>query len=107
MKPLGNFLFWFIILLVSSNLVLGAITYAGKFKFGDISSIDSPIPKLLSGFSENSSKGKFWQPNLVGKASAQTPLDITAVSAMSYNDARCCMRRILKPNFQWHHSQKL
>lgn len=85
MKPLGNFLFWFIILLVSSNLVLGAITYAGKFKFGDISSIDSPIPKLLSGFSENSSKGKFWQPNLVGKVSAQTPLDITAVSAMSYD----------------------
>ncbi len=85
MKLLGNFLFWFFVLLITSNLILGAITYAGKFNFKDLSSIDSPIPNLLSSFSENGKKNFFWQPNLVAKASAQSPLDITAVSAMSYD----------------------
>ncbi len=85
MKLIGNFLFWFFVFLVSVNLLLAALTYAGKFNFKDFSAITSPIPKLFSSFSDESEADSYWHPKLVSRVSAQTPLELTAVSAISYD----------------------
>lgn len=85
MKLAGNFLFWFFVFLVSINLVLGALMYSSRFSLETLTSVTSPIPKLLSAFSSPSKEGSYWKPKLVSKASAQEPLNLTAISAMSYD----------------------
>lgn len=85
MKFLKSFLFWFIILLVSSNLLLASITFSKGAKLVTLDSVLSPLPQLLENVFNGSDKSNFWQPNLIPIASAQKNLELTARSAISYD----------------------
>ncbi len=85
MKIVGNFLFWFFVFLIAGNLILGALTYGSSLSLNNLSSITSPIPKLLSAFSNTNKNDSYWKPKLVSRASAQAQLELTAVSAMAYD----------------------
>lgn len=81
MKFVKNFLFWFVILLVSSNIVLAAITYSSKGV--NLNTIASPLPKILvDGFLRDSA---FWQPDFSANASSQELFELNALAAISYD----------------------
>ncbi len=83
MKVLGNFLFWFIVILITSNIILMVFSYKGTSL--NINTLASPLPKIITDtFNRNSF---FWQPNFTAKASSSENLGLTAMSAISYDTA--------------------
>lgn len=86
MKIVGSFIFWFVVLLIASNLILATLSYTQNIEFSSLKSVVSPLPRLLTdAFSKSSEKSNFWQPNLIPIANANPPLEITAISAFSYD----------------------
>lgn len=82
MKIIGNFVFWFIVLLLSTNIILMAVTYK-KSGLDSAKALASPLPKILSDtFKRNTF---FWQPNFTANANSSEKLELTAVSAISYD----------------------
>lgn len=81
MRFFKSFLFWFTVILVSSNVVLGALTY--KKPGSTLGAMTSPLPKIISDtFSRDSF---FWQPDFDRVVNAQSNLELTAVSAISHD----------------------
>ncbi len=86
MKIVGKFLFWFFIILVSFNLILFSLSYIDVGKFGALSDVVSPLPKLLTNVIYNESNSSFfWQPRLGVLGTSQKPLNLTAKAALSYD----------------------
>lgn len=82
MRMLGNFVFWFVVILISANLILMALSYKNSF-FEGVGTLTSPLPKIIADtFKRNVT---FWEPNFSAKASSHETLDLTAVSAISYD----------------------
>lgn len=86
MKFLGNFLFWFFIILIALNLILINFIYSHDKRFAALSNIVSPLPKILTNaFYSEVQASSFWQPNLELKNSLQKPLALSARAAISYD----------------------
>lgn len=86
MKVLGQFFFWFFVLLISINIILAGLSYNNNIKFHALSNITSPLPKLLANaFSSESEGSEFWQPTLSVLGTSQKPVELTAKSALSYD----------------------
>jgi len=86
MKIVGKFLFWFFVLLISTNIILLGLSYSNSVKFEALSNIVSPLPKLLTNvIYNNSSSQVFWQPNLDVLGTSQKQLNLTAISALAYD----------------------
>ena len=84
MKKLGNFVFWFLTLLVSAVIILSGISSIYNEEFGT-KSIVTPLPSLASILGVKGESNNFWQPKLESATSTQKPLNITAISAITYD----------------------
>lgn len=82
MHFLKNFAFWFVIILVTCNLLLMTFSLSNTFS-ESFTSPTSPIPKIISATLGRSTT--FWEPNFSTKAVASEKLELTALSAISYD----------------------
>lgn len=81
MKLIRNFLFWFVVFLISVNIILAGFTYSTKEV--NLATVTSPLPNILiDNFFRDS---VFWQPDFSAKASSGETLEITSLSAISYD----------------------
>lgn len=88
MKILGKFFLWFFVFLLGTNLILAAIMYRHDAYLGSLSSIISPLPRMLTQvFSQKALASAFWQPNLQQFTSSEKKPELTAKAAISYDTA--------------------
>lgn len=88
MKILGSFAFWFVIVLISANILLLNYSYSHDVRIQTLSKIASPLPKLLTDtFYKQANAQYFWQPNLNLVNSSQKSPALSAKSAISYDTA--------------------
>jgi len=86
MKIVGKFIFWFLVILITFSLTLFSFSYINIGKFNALTTIISPLPKLLTNVIYNeSSSSSFWQPKLGVLGTTQKPLTLTAKAALSYD----------------------
>lgn len=85
MKIAANFLFWFVVSLITVNLILGIYFYADS-KYRNTKDIVSPLPTLFkSTFSNEVQASSIWTPNLADIPFVQKQVVINSRAAIAYD----------------------
>jgi D-alanyl-D-alanine carboxypeptidase (penicillin-binding protein 5/6) len=85
MKIFGSFSFLTFLILLTINLTLVSVTYAKDQEFEILKNIVTPIPSNLKDNLKENTKSAYWIPSRILKTSSQKPLELSAISAISYD----------------------
>ena len=85
MRAVGKFLFWFVVILFASLIVLAGYSYVRNEELARLNPVVSPLPDIFGFFSKEVEGSEFWQPNLENDVSSEKIENLTALSVISYD----------------------